>query len=111
MPESVFADAQADNLRRIGGRLTRRRAFRLLQVEEDDFATSSDGWDIGPVPEKVHLLLFGSPSYGGDGFQRFYDILLQGAELQPCREALENACHSVVLPEAALMLLDETSGT
>ena len=64
-----------------------------------------------PVPEKVHLLLFGSPSYGGDGFQRFYDILLQGAELQPCREALENACHSVVLPEAALMLLDETSGT
>ena len=33
---ALFAAAQAKHLKHIGGRLTRRHAFRLLQVEEQD---------------------------------------------------------------------------
>lgn len=62
--------------------------------------------DATPMdPEKVHILRFGSAPSGGDSFQRFYDAVLQGPQLKQCRQALESAGHSVVLPERTLVFV------
>eukprot|EP00747_Dinoflagellata_sp_TGD_P162218 gnl/TRDRNA2_/TRDRNA2_179575_c0_seq1.p1 gnl/TRDRNA2_/TRDRNA2_179575_c0~~gnl/TRDRNA2_/TRDRNA2_179575_c0_seq1.p1 ORF type:complete len:495 (+),score=90.08 gnl/TRDRNA2_/TRDRNA2_179575_c0_seq1:51-1535(+) len=85
-------------------------AFAMDSLEHPEPASTIDGHEADvpdegaapAVPEKVHLLRFGTPPSGGDGFERFRERLLQGPELQPCRESLESAGHHVVSPEGAL---------
>merc|ERR1712174_12554 len=56
--------------------------------------------------DEVVILRFGSsPGGGSDGWSMFQDFLLNGSELEQCRDALGREGHKCELPGGALMFV------